>query len=125
MRLGDKLKNTISAREEAVRVAEEEKRRQADEKSRRERAKILDWLGDWKNDIIYAIDNGHEPKFVRLPRYVNDYSTGSIGLPKHLHHDLILPFQEWATAEGLELVINDAWDGGGMESWWEIGVRSL
>lgn len=124
MRLGDKLKSTISAREEAARVAEEDKRRQADEKNHRERAKILDWLRAWKSDTVLTINNGHEPKSIRLPRYVNDYSTGSIGLPKHPHHDLILPFQEWATAEGLELRITDNWDGGGMESWWEISVRS-
>ena len=125
MRLGDKLKSTIAAREEAARMAEEEKRRQADAKNRRERAKILEWLRDWKGDVIHAIENGHEPKPFRLPEYVNDYSTGSIGLPKHPHHDLILPFQEWAATEGLELRITDNWDGGGMESWWEIGVRSL
>ena len=124
MRLGDKLKSTISAREEAARVAEEEKRRQADAKNRRERAKILEWLRDWKGDVIHAIENGHEPKPFRLPEYVNDYSTGSIGLPKHPHHDLILPFREWAATEGLELRIKDNWDSGGMESWWEISVVS-
>jgi hypothetical protein len=124
MRLGDKLKNTISAREEAARLAEEEKRRREDEKNRRERAKIVEWLRDWKSDTISAIEKGHEPLSVPLPRYVNDYSTGSIGLPKHPHHDLILPFMDWALAEGLELCVVSNHDGGGMESWWEISVRA-
>jgi hypothetical protein len=124
MRLGNKLKSTIAAREVAARVAEEEKRRRADEKNLRERAKILEWLRDWKTDVIHIIETGYEPSPVKIPRYVNDYSTGSIGNIKHPHHDLILPFREWATAEGLELRITDNCDGVGMESWWEISVRS-
>ena len=124
MRLGDKLKSTISARDVAARVAEEEKRRQADEKNLRERAKILEWLRDWKTDVIHIIETGYEPSPVRIPRYVNDYSSGSIGNTKHPHHDLILPFREWAATEGLELRIKDNWDSGGMESWWEISVVS-
>lgn len=124
MRLGDKLKSNIAAREEAARVAEEIKRRQADEKIQRDRAKILGWLQEWQGDVVDYITAGHEPRPERLPRYVNDYSTGSIGLPKHPHHDLILPFREWAATEGLELRIKDNWDSGGMESWWEISVVS-
>jgi len=124
MRLGDKLKGTVAAREEAARVEAERKRREAEEKTRRERAKILEWLRDWKNVTIHAIETGHEPKPVRIPRYVNDYSTGSIGLPKHPHHDLLLPFLDWAKDEGLDLRILPNHDGGGMESWWEISVRS-
>jgi hypothetical protein len=124
MRLGDKLKSTIAAREEAARVAAERKRREAEEKTRRERAKILEWLRDWKTDTIHAIENGHEPVSVRIPRYVSDYSTGSIGNTKHPHHDLLLPFLDWAKEEGLDLRILPNHDGGGMESWWEISVRS-
>lgn len=124
MRLGDKLKNTIAAREEAARVEADRKRREAEEKTRRERAKILEWLRDWKTDTIHAIETGHEPKPVRIPRYVGDYSTGSIGLPRHPHHDLFLPFLDWAKEEGLDLVILDNHDGGAMESWWEISVKS-
>jgi len=124
MRLGDKLKSTIAAREEAARVEAELKRRREDEKSRRERAKILEWLRDWKTDTIHAIENGHEPVSVRIPRYVNDYSTGSIGSTKHPHHDLLLPFLSWAQEEGLDLRILSNHDGGGMESWWEISVKS-
>jgi len=124
MRLGDKLKSTIAAREEAARVAAERKRREAEEKTRRERAKILEWLRDWKTDVIHAIETGHEPRPVRIPRYVSDYSTGSIGNTKHPHYDLLLPFLDWAKEEGLDLLILDNWDGGGMESWWEISVKS-
>ena len=119
MRLGDKLKSTIAAREEAARVAEELKRRQAEEKTRRERAKILEWLRDWKTDTIHAIENGHEPVPVRIPRYVG---IVSIGNTRHPHHDLLRPFLDWAKEEGLDLRILPNHDGGGMESWWEICV---
>lgn len=124
MRLGDKLKSTIAAREEAARVAAERRRREAEDKTRRERAKLLEWLRDWKQDTISAIENGHEPKFVRIPRYVSDCTTGSIGTTKHPHHDLLLPFLDWAKEEGLDLLILNNWDNSGMESWWEISVKS-
>jgi hypothetical protein len=124
MRLGDKLKSTIAAREEAARVEAELKRRREDEKSHRERARIIEWLDSWKRDVCDTITVGKEPKPVRIPRDVSNYSTGPINLPKHPHHDLLRAYEEWAVAEGMELCVVSNHDGGGMESWWEIAVRA-
>lgn len=128
MRLGDKLKSTIAACKDADRVAQELKHQQALEHRRRDRAKILEWLRDWKTDTIHAIENGHWPKPVRIPHYVNFPSTGSIGDTKHPHHDLLLPFLSWAQEEGLEILIQPHlpdWPESRKESRWEISVRSV
>lgn len=124
MRLGDKLKSTIAAREEAARVAEERKRRETEEKTRRERGKIKCWLEDWRLLVTGIIIKGGEPKPIRLPRFVCWYDTGSIADARHPHHDLLEPFRDWAEDEGLEVMIVTNWDGGSMDSWWEITVKS-
>ena len=56
--------------------------------------------------------------------YVDTPGVLRLGDTKHPHHDLLLPFLDWAKEEGLVLRIHPNHDGGGMESWWEITVKS-
>lgn len=48
--------------------------------------------------------------------------------PDALYHDKHLAalwseFQQWARSEGLRAYFKNQWDGGGMDSWWELRVE--
>ena len=71
-------------------------------------------LGDAKNTEVYGIlkmfESADKPRITQ---------------PNHPFHSLWCEFLEWARTNGLEPTWDYRWDGGGVHSWWVLGVKPL
>ena len=129
MTLGEKLKATLKAEEDAKREAlrkEEEAKARARALQTAERQKIINCI---KDEIITKIEDGKKPAYkLRGPTdvraWINAWYLRSDGRPME-DREVWMGLQDWLKAEGLRLKITEGHDGMGMSDWLVISVKPI
>lgn len=122
--LSEKLKKTLVEVEQA-RIKGIEAKANADmEVIRRSRNDLEDWLEHTRVDLVAQIERGRVPL-----KKVKDYNRRSWLQEAQrgvaVNFDLWSKFKQFWTNEGLEIVIEDAHDGMGMECWINLTVKVI
>jgi len=129
MTLGEKLKATLKAEEDAKREA----RRKVEEAAARTRARLTlerqNMINYIKQEIVTKIEAGKKPAYklhgpTDIRAWINGWHLRSDGRPME-DRDVWMGMQEWLKAEGLRLKITEEHDGTGMKDWLMIGVEPL
>lgn len=124
MTLGEKLKKTLTELEQA-KIKGIEAQAAADlELIRRVRKDTEDWLEHAKGELVSQINCERVPlkKITDYNRrvWLQDVIKGHAS-----NFDLWSNFRQFWLKEGLEPVLQEAWDGGGIESWINLTVTIL
>ncbi len=129
MTLGEKLKATLKAEEDAKREAlrkEEEAAAQRRARRTMERQSVINYI---KDEIITKIEDGKKPAYklhgpTDVRAWINAWWLRSDGRPME-DRDVWMGLQDWLKAEGLRLKITEEHDGTGVRDWLMIGVEPI
>lgn len=129
MTLGEKLKATLKAEEDAKREAlrkEEEAAALRAACRTMERQSVINYI---KDEIITKIEAGQKPAYkvhgpTDVRSWINAWWLRSDGRPME-DRDVWMGLQDWLKAEGLRLKITEGHDGMGTRDWLVIGVEPL
>lgn len=124
MKLGEKLKQTLTEIERA-RIEGIEAQHNADmTKIRREREEIQSYLNGTRDSIVGQINSEKVP-LVKVKDYNRQNWLRKAIQGNSEHQDLWNEFRQFWRGEGLEPKLVEAHDGMGMESWINITVEVL
>jgi len=116
MKLGEKLKQTITELEQA-KIAGLNAQAAADmEKVRRERADTKDWLENMKEKIVSQIEAGKVP-LVKVENFDRKKWVRKAVKGKAANQDLWNDFNQYFKSEGLSITYSEGHCGMGMKDW--------
>ena len=124
MKLGEKLKKTITELEQAKIVGLDAQAAADMEKIRRERADTKDWLEHTKQKIVLQIESGNVP-IVKVDDYDRKKWIHDVMNGKAANQDLWNNFRQYFKSEGLSIICKDGHDGTGMKEWINITATVL
>lgn len=124
MKLGEKLKQTITELEQAKIAGLEEQAAADMEKIRRERADTKNWLEETKEKIVSQIESGKVP-LVKVENYDRKQWFRDAMNGKAANQDLWNDFIQYFKSEGLSIDCKEDHDGAGMKGWINITATVL
>lgn len=124
MKLGEKLKQTLDELEQAN-IKGLEAQASADmEAVRRDRVDVEDWLNSIRFELVDQIEHGRVP-LKKVKAYTRRIWLQAAKAGHAANQDLWNEFKQFWVREGLEIVLQEAHDGMGMESWINLTVKVL
>lgn len=120
---GEILREQIAQRAREKLSREQQASEAALAKARRHKQIIRDALTSGLADAITTILAGRPLVRTKLPREFQDYSMNGVTVSsdRHPDHHIFVEFEGAARIEGLVPLVSYQHDGGGMESWHELG----